>query len=420
MDFYSANFIVHDIIVALVPDFIFAFMPGDQTSLHIPFGQSDTTPVKTSPVTMLHSIQAHRAIRPIPTGTSTALKLFNPSTRTYASPSSKTHTRPSSSAQPDSPATVPSTSSTSTTSPDDINPPPSTRPADINTPDSLPDDAAPVDKVKRYVALGRAYLSFYKTGLKNVYHNYRASLPLRKELGLPVYLPISPPPKSKPIVSFKKAIEKTGLSRSNFQLIRRAAYDVRRMIPFTLMLIVCGEFTPVIVLALGSTVVPYTCRVPKQFTKDRAQKAARKRAALVAHCVQSTGSVTYNPDTGKELDLLAQYASPEWVDSASSEEVLRACAVFGLVKTHTRPPALVSLVYRTRLKRFAEYLAVDDGLIKRGGGVSAMKGVEVRIAIEERGGVEMVMRETGEGESEEWEGEREQRRWLEGWLERRA
>lgn len=235
-----------------------------------------------------------------------------------------------------------------------------------------------------------------------------------------MYLPVSPPPKSKPIALFKNAAEKTELSRSNFQLIRRAAYDIRRMIPFTLMLIVCGEFTPVIVLALGSAVVPYTCRVPKQFTKDRAQKAARKRAALVAHYTQTTGSVSYTQDTRKELDLLAQYASLEWIDSASPEEVLRACAVFGLVKTHTRPSALVSLVYRARLKHFAEYLAVDDGLIKRGGGVSAMEGAEVRIAVEERGGVEMVMRETWEGESEEWEGEREQRRWLEGWLERRT
>ncbi|EYE96270.1 uncharacterized protein EURHEDRAFT_411424 [Aspergillus ruber CBS 135680] len=368
---------------------------------------------------MLHSIRAQWAIRPLPKITSTTLRPLNSSTRAYSSPSSKTHTRPSSSAQPDSPATVPSTSSTSTTSPDDINPPPSTRPAEINAPDSLPDDAAPIDTVKRYVALGRAYLSFYKTGLKNVYHNYRTSLPMRKGLGLPVYLPVSPPPKSKTI-AFKNAVEKTGLSRSNFQLIRRAAYDVRRMIPFTLMLIVCGEFTPVIVLALGSAVVPYTCRVPKQLTKDRTQKASRKRAALVAHYVQSTGSVSYTPDTGKELDLLAQYISLEWIDSASPEEVLRACAVFGLVKTHTRPSTLVSLIYRARLRRFAEYLAVDDGLIMHGGGVSAMEGVEVRIAVEERGGVEIVMRETGEDESEEWEGEREQRRWLEGWLERRA
>lgn len=238
-------------------------------------------------------------------------------------------------------------------------------------------------------------------------------------MGLPVYFPVSPPPKSK-IASFKNAVEKTGLSRSNFQLVRRAAYDVRRMIPFTLMLIVCGEFTPVIVLALGSAVVPYTCRVPKQLTKDRTQKASRKRAALVAHYAQSTGSISYTPDQGKELDLLAQYVNLEWVNSASPEEVLRACAVFGLVKTHNRSSALVSLIYRARLRRFAEYLAVDDGLVKRGGGVSAMEGVEVKMAVEERGGVEVVMREAGEGGSGEWEEEREQRRWLEGWLERRA
>lgn len=197
------------------------------------------------------------------------------------------------------------------------------------------------------------------------------------------------------------------------------------MIPFTFMLIICGELTPLVVLALGSAVVPYTCRVPKQFTKDRAQKAARKRAALIAHHVQSTGSISYPSDAqgkgkAEELDLLAQYANPAWIDTASAEEVLRACAVFGLVRTHTRPSALVSLVYRARLRRYAEYLALDDGLIRRGGGVGAMEAVEVRMAVEERGGVEIVMGSEGEGGSEGWEGEREQRRWLEGWLERRA
>ena len=192
------------------------------------------------------------------------------------------------------------------------------------------------------------------------------------------------------------------------------------------MLIICGEFTPLIVLAVGSAIVPFTCRVPKQFAKDRAQRASRKRAALVDHFVRTTGSMsvpgsssssgsgTAGKNYGPELDLLAtQFANREWIETASSEEVLRACAVMGLARTHRRSPALVSLVYKPRLQRFAEYLALDDGLIRRGGGVGAMEAVEVRMAVEERGGVELVM------EMEDWEAEREQRRWLEAWLERR-
>ena len=246
-----------------------------------------------------------------------------------------------------------------------------------------------------------------------------------------MYLPVSPPPsprKAAAVSAFRAAIQSDPeFSRSHFQLVRRAAYDVRRIVPFSLMLVICGEFTPLIVLAVGSAIVPFTCRVPKQFAKDRAQRASRKRAALVDHFVRTTGSMsvpgssssgggsgTAGKDYGPELDLLAtRFANREWIETASSEEILRACAVMGLARTHRRSSALASLVYKPRLQRFAEYLALDDGLIRRGGEVGAMEAVEVRMAVEERGGVELVM------EMEDWEAEREQRRWLEAWLERR-
>ncbi|KAI9040480.1 uncharacterized protein KD926_008185 [Aspergillus affinis] len=342
------------------------------------------------------------------------------SPRRYAShsSSSKSHVRPSSSAQP-ADSVAPSTSGTATTSlADDINPPPSTRPADLNLPEAIASSASAAEKLKRYVAMGRAYLSFYKTGLKNVYHNYRASIPLRSSLGLTPYLPVSPPPAATggKAAAFRDAVHAVSLSRSNFQLVRRAAYDIRRMIPFTLMLIVCGEFTPLIVLALGSAVTPFTCRVPRQLEKDRTQSLARKRAALTAHEVARSGSMKPVPAGSEpELDLLARtYTRPAWIESAPAEEILRACATLGLAKTHARSTALVSLLYRTRLQRYAQYLDLDDGLIRRCGGVTAMDASEVRIAVEERGGVGV-----GEG-SEGWDLEREERRWLERWLEGRV
>ncbi|KAE8144434.1 hypothetical protein BDV25DRAFT_166862 [Aspergillus avenaceus] len=350
--------------------------------------------------------------------------IIYPTYRGYASRSSspKTHSRPPSSAQPIT-STVPSTSSIATTSlADDVNPPPSTRPADLNLPDQVSPSAATADKLKRYVTMGRAYLSFYKTGLKNVYHNYRASLPLRRSLGLTAYFPVSPPPAPPPSsvrgpkngTAFHKAVESVNMSRSNFQLVRRAAYDVRRMIPFTLILIVCGEMTPLAVLAFGNAVTPYTCRVPRQLEKDRMQRLARKHAALVAHQAATGGSVT-PPKTGsdQELDLLAKrYAHLDWVESASTDEILRACAVLNLVKTHVRPAGLASL-YRARLRRYLEYLSLDDRLLRQGGGVAALEAAEVRIAVEERGGVGVAEGKEG------WDAERDRRRWLEKWLERR-
>ncbi|PWY67554.1 hypothetical protein BO70DRAFT_366291 [Aspergillus heteromorphus CBS 117.55] len=324
----------------------------------------------------------------------------------YSSHSSKSHTRPSSSTQP---STTSSTSTTSTSSlAHDINPPPSTRPADLNLPATLPKDAPPASKLKRYIAVGRAYLTFYKTGLKNVYHNYRAALPLRRSLGLPVYLPSSPPPAARHAAAFRKSLLSSDLSRSQFQLLRRSAYDVRRMIPFALILIVCGEMTPLAVLALGNAVTPLTCRVPRQLEKERIKRSVRKRDALVP-----VGSVTA-PTVGSdaEMSALRRMADPEWIRDADDHAVLRACAALGLAKTHTRPTWWVGLIYRPRLNRYAEYLDLDDGLIRSCGGVSRMEASEVRMAVEERGRVGVGLT----GGEDGWEVEREERRWLEKWL----
>ncbi|PYH90549.1 hypothetical protein BO71DRAFT_402082 [Aspergillus ellipticus CBS 707.79] len=324
----------------------------------------------------------------------------------YSTHSSKSHIRPSSSAQPTG---TPSTSTTSTTSlAHDINPPASTRPADLNLPAALPKAAPPASKLKRYIAVGRAYLTFYKTGLKNVYHNYRAALPIRRSLGLPVYLPSSPPPAARHAAAFRKSLHSTELSRSQFQLLRRSAYDIHRMIPFGLILIVCGEMTPLAVLALGNAVTPLTCRVPRQLEKERIKRSVRKRDALVP-----VGSVTA-PTVGSdaEMSALRRMANPEWILQADGPAVLRACAALGLAKTHTRPTWLVELIYRPRLSRYAEYLDLDDGLIRSCGGVSGMGASEVRIAVEERGGIGVGLTEGRDG----WEAEREERRWLEKWL----
>ncbi|PYH63889.1 uncharacterized protein BO88DRAFT_447381 [Aspergillus vadensis CBS 113365] len=340
------------------------------------------------------------------------------STRSYASHSksntnTKSHTRPSSAAEPTT--TTPSTS-TSTTILTTLNPPPSTRPASLALPPT-PDPNTPLppsDKLKRYITIGRAYLTFYKTGLKNVYHNYRAAIPLRRTLNLSPYIPSSIPPPSPPATKddatpFYKTLQTKDLHRSHFQLLRRSAHDIRRMIPFSLILIICGELTPLAVLALGNAITPLTCRIPRQLEKEREKRARAKREALVV----GTGSVT-PPGVGsaEEMGVLKRMVSREWIEGAGPGEVMRACAVLGLARSYERPGWLVGVVYRGRLRRYAEYLACDDELIRRGGGVAGMEAEEVRIAVEERGGVGVGVGGVREG----WEAEREERRWLERWI----
>ncbi|KAK9860983.1 hypothetical protein MYU51_006445 [Penicillium brevicompactum] len=281
----------------------------------------------------------------------------------------------------------------------DLNAPISTLPIDLITPAPVSPTATLADKLKRYVEFGRTYLTFYKTGLKNVYRNYRASLPLRSQLGLPAYIPVSPPRNSKP--SAQSQYAELGLGRGQFQLVRRSARDVRRMIPFTLILIICGEFTPLIIPIFGSAITPATCRVPSQVEKERVALSARKIAALRAGGVSSADA----------LGALTRYADGGWVAGADAAEVLRACAVFGLVKSHekTGGALLCGLIYRPRLARYVQYLEIDDGMI-RAGGVAGMNATEVRIAVEERGGVD-VSAGLDRGRAEKVE-----RQWLEKWL----
>lgn len=344
------------------------------------------------------------------------LSCNTPQTRYYASPANEKRPSPS--------ITRPSSSSQTIQTTSDVNPPLSTLPTKLDIPAPVASDATPIDQFKRYIALGRAYYTFYKSGLKNVYHNYKASIPLRRSLGLPAYIPTSFPPATRAAVrsggdkspSFHSAIRSLGYTRSHVQLVHRAAYDVRRMIPFTLILIICGEMTPFIVLALGNAVTPVTCRVPRQIEKERQKKMKRKSAAIAAHQAATQGSIApVEAGSNEELAILAdRYADVSFANTASAEDILRACAVFGLAKSHTRSSFLVPVVYRPRLRQWAQYLELDDRLIKQGGGVKAMSAEEVRIAVAERGGVGA----EGDGRND-YKAEMEERKWLEKWLERR-
>ncbi|EER42813.1 conserved hypothetical protein [Histoplasma capsulatum var. duboisii H88] len=350
------------------------------------------------------------------------------------------------------PTTSDSTTATTATTATTLPPVTKTSPLNASTstlpaPLSLPPKDPTANKAKYYFTLGKAYLSFYKTGLKNVYHNYRAALPLRRRLGLSLIFPTSPPP---PVYAVKHINNAAMLgeyaakvSRGEFQLIRRAAYDVRRIIPFSLILMLCGEMTPFVVLALGSLVTPFTCRVPRQVEKERVKACLRKERAVRAAEVDgavaaaavadgvSGGELSLKVNAIANLDvLLNATAIPPSVDinglinHASTAGVLRACAVFGLSRGHELAGGsllpgfvvaeVVNQVYRPRLRRWMRYLEVDDWLIVKNGGVEGMSADEIRIAVHERGGVDVpVGLKDGEAEVVE-------RRWLENWVRGRG
>lgn len=295
-----------------------------------------------------------------------------------------------------------------------INAPISTFPAIIDIPDPLPTSAPTPEKLKRLVTVGRAYLTFYKTGLKNVYHNYRTSLPLRRELGLPAYLPVSPPRSTKFDESLPTETPETKLGRGRFQLVRRSARDVQRMIPFTLILIICGEFTPLIVPIFGNTITPATCRVPGQVTKER--EAGSKRKVLAQQALAAaTGEAVPMTGSDAERAQLLGLTTISSAQQASAQKVLQACAMFGLVKKHDRflGRMLAGPVYRPRLLRHLHYLNIDDRMILDAG-VDALSAEEVRIAVEERGAGDVSAMLNGA------KAEAVEREWLKKWLNDRC
>lgn len=120
-----------------------------------------------------------------------------------------------------------------------------------------------------------------------------------------------------------------------------------------------------------------------------------------------------------ERELLARFADPSWAASATAEEVLRACAVFGLVGRHDRigGSILAGTVYRGRLRRYLEYLVIDDRMIRSGGGVMALSAAELGIALDERGAGDaaaIYAKKPGD------EAVTKEKEWLQGWLDVRA
>lgn len=116
----------------------------------------------------------------------------------------------------------------------------------------------------------------------------------------------------------------------------------------------------------------------------------------------------------EDLEMLMGYADPKKVDKLKGKDVAAAAALFDLSLGFLPSGGLLEGVNKGRVKGWVEYLVADDKLIVKGGGVERLGQEEVRIAVEERGGVGVGM---GLGEKREVVAERE---WLKRWIEGRV
>ncbi|KAJ9615035.1 hypothetical protein H2200_001109 [Cladophialophora chaetospira] len=149
----------------------------------------------------------------------------------------------------------------------------STRPAKLETPEPLkPADFGgniPIgDRAKWFYRLGRSYLAFYKTGFKNVWYNYKELRKIKQRVARGGRRLEDAVKYGSPRADDSKGNAVPVLSRKDYQMALRTRHDLGKLVPFSIVFAICGEFTPLVILAIGSAAVPYTCRIPKQEQGD--------------------------------------------------------------------------------------------------------------------------------------------------------
>ncbi|KAI0454692.1 hypothetical protein F5B21DRAFT_231211 [Xylaria acuta] len=254
---------------------------------------------------------------------------------------------------------------------DPLNPPASTRPPPLDLP--VRDPSA--NLFTHLFRLGKAYTTFYKTGLKAVFTNRRL---LR-------HLPDTPPPglsspatstrgsapaaaiaatTAAPSSALSRSLDKSASpTRASLLLRARVRHDTARLPLFALIVLVCGEFTPLIVLLLPR-LTPYTCRIPTQAAVIRRSIEARRGASF--------RGLSY-VDTTAESAALARVADGH------------ICRSLGIGSPLWDKTGLDVPWARSRAADVVRRIVQDDAMLRNGGGVRALVDDEVVLACEERG-----------------------------------
>ncbi|KAL8944805.1 MAG: hypothetical protein Q9216_000227 [Gyalolechia sp. 2 TL-2023] len=274
-------------------------------------------------------------------------------------------------------ATIPHDSKRSTTaslrqikpplinSSDALNPPASTLPPLLTLP-TRPPNFSGTQRFTFYYQTGKAYISFYKSGVKSIYHNYKILRQLRSRV-----------PQKK---SFEQALRDGALTRGEYHLIKRTRRDAFRIPLFGLVLAICGEFTPLVVIFIGlNGAVPRTCHIPRQIDSARKKREARRKESF------RQGTVTRGDR--EEFDDVQRLPKPILTHVGKSLGLYSSLwDKIGLTPTVLLPP---------RIRKAVERIDADDFAIHRDGGVKQLSDEEAKLAAEERG-IDVVGKAMGE------------------------
>ncbi|ERT02758.1 hypothetical protein HMPREF1624_01060 [Sporothrix schenckii ATCC 58251] len=239
-----------------------------------------------------------------------------------------------------------------TLTPSAANPPHTTRPPPLMLPERKPESST----FSHLLATGKAYLAFYKTGLRYLFANTKLVRGMNANNDT------------------ADAVKAGHATRSDLLLRRRWGHDMRRLPLFGLLLLICGEFTPFVVLVFPH-VVPYPCRIPKQVEQLQRKAESRRQHAFVAY-----GEETVASAPTAESTIRGRHAT-------AARDVLISRSL-GLIAPFWDRIGLVSgvpgLAHRA-VERHLAFLAEDDALLRQAGGVLALEPEEVLLASADRG-----------------------------------
>lgn len=167
------------------------------------------------------------------------------------------------------------------------------------------------------------------------------------------------------------------LSRANFLLLHRSDQDLKRIPIFALVLLVCGEFTPLLVPFITG-IVPSTCRIPSQVTATLQKLESRRRESF-------RNLVTAPPSPPSSMS-----AAQSYIDSLSRDQLLHISRSLNLHSSRwpDRNPNLPlppTALLKRRVQRQQHFLETDDRLIERDGHVHGLIPEELRMACVDRG-----------------------------------
>ncbi|KAI1370824.1 hypothetical protein F4677DRAFT_341566 [Hypoxylon crocopeplum] len=226
-----------------------------------------------------------------------------------------------------------------------LNPPASTRPPPLELPTRDPSSSL----FTYLFRLGKAYTTFYKAGLYAIIVNRRV---------------LSQSSSSSPSSSVSVS---TFPTRADVLLRARVWHDLSRLPIFGLLVLVFGEFTPLIVLVFPR-LTPYTCRIPKQSEALRRSSESRRAASFRALQYQ-----LQHADTHAQKPIRADMGNGH------------ICRSLGLTSVVWDKLGLDGPFAATLAGRAIQRIAVDDTMIRSGGGAGALVDDEIVLACEDRG-----------------------------------